>query len=191
MCQLLGGRCVAAPLCKHACAAAPGARGPPAGPPRRLRTLSWPPTSHTVKLMFLYSTVSTLKPAGRWGRRRAGGAEQCHECGARERRQLQAASIEREVGADEAEAGIGVERGTQARVGDGASIAHLWFISVDRCGYRRESGPGQLRAGCQGCLDVLAIEVAVPWARENLVEAEDIVHQECELCFKHAGHRKV
>ena len=26
-------------------------------------TLSWPPTSHTVKLMFLYSTVSTLKPA--------------------------------------------------------------------------------------------------------------------------------
>ena len=25
-------------------------------------TLSWPPTSHTVKLMFLYSTVSTLKP---------------------------------------------------------------------------------------------------------------------------------
>ena len=32
-----------------------------ATPPRR--TLSWPPTSHTVKLMFLYSTVSTLKPA--------------------------------------------------------------------------------------------------------------------------------
>merc|ERR1719469_286679 len=27
-----------------------------------LRILSWPPTSHTVKLMFLYSTVSTLKP---------------------------------------------------------------------------------------------------------------------------------
>jgi hypothetical protein len=27
------------------------------------RTLSWPPTSQTVKLMFLYSTVSTLKPA--------------------------------------------------------------------------------------------------------------------------------
>ena len=27
-------------------------------------TLSWPPTSQTVKLMFLYSTVSTLKPAG-------------------------------------------------------------------------------------------------------------------------------
>jgi len=26
-------------------------------------TLSWPPTSQTVKLMFLYSTVSTLKPA--------------------------------------------------------------------------------------------------------------------------------
>merc|ERR1719263_2289969 len=26
------------------------------------RILSWPPTSHTVKLMFLYSTVSTLKP---------------------------------------------------------------------------------------------------------------------------------
>jgi len=25
-------------------------------------TLSWPPTSQTVKLMFLYSTVSTLKP---------------------------------------------------------------------------------------------------------------------------------
>merc|ERR1711934_1316840 len=25
-------------------------------------TLSWPPTSHTVKQMFLYSTVSTLKP---------------------------------------------------------------------------------------------------------------------------------
>lgn len=24
--------------------------------------MSWPPTSHTVKLMFLYSTVSTLKP---------------------------------------------------------------------------------------------------------------------------------
>ena len=32
-------------------------------------TLSWPPTSHTVKLMFLYSTVSTLKPAGRQGGR--------------------------------------------------------------------------------------------------------------------------
>ena len=28
-------------------------------------TLSWPPTSHTVKLMFLYSTVSTLKPVRR------------------------------------------------------------------------------------------------------------------------------
>lgn len=26
------------------------------------RTLSWPPTSHTVKEMFLYSTVSTLNP---------------------------------------------------------------------------------------------------------------------------------
>lgn len=26
----------------------------------QLHTLSWPPTSHTVKLMFLYSTVSTL-----------------------------------------------------------------------------------------------------------------------------------
>lgn len=25
-------------------------------------TLSWPPTSHTVKEMFLNSTVSTLKP---------------------------------------------------------------------------------------------------------------------------------
>ena len=25
-------------------------------------TLSWPPTSHTVNEMFLYSTVSTLKP---------------------------------------------------------------------------------------------------------------------------------
>lgn len=30
----------------------------------RAPTLSWPPTSHTVKLMFLYSTVSTLKPGG-------------------------------------------------------------------------------------------------------------------------------
>lgn len=30
--------------------------------PGSLCTLSWPPTSHTVKLMFLYSTVSTLKP---------------------------------------------------------------------------------------------------------------------------------
>ena len=30
---------------------------------QRCFTLSWPPTSHTVKLMFLYSTVSTLKPA--------------------------------------------------------------------------------------------------------------------------------
>ena len=30
---------------------------------KRAPTLSWPPTSHTVKLMFLYSTVSTLKPA--------------------------------------------------------------------------------------------------------------------------------
>ena len=29
------------------------------------RTLSCPPTSHTVKEMFLYSTVSTLNPAGR------------------------------------------------------------------------------------------------------------------------------
>ena len=27
-----------------------------------VNTLSWPPTSQTVKLMFLYSTVSTLKP---------------------------------------------------------------------------------------------------------------------------------
>lgn len=26
--------------------------------------LTWPPTSQTVKLMFLYSTVSTLKPEG-------------------------------------------------------------------------------------------------------------------------------
>ena len=30
------------------------------------RTLSWPPTSHTVNEMFLYSTVSTLKPARSW-----------------------------------------------------------------------------------------------------------------------------
>ncbi len=30
--------------------------------PQVVITLSWPPTSHTVKLMFLYSTVSTLKP---------------------------------------------------------------------------------------------------------------------------------
>jgi hypothetical protein len=29
------------------------------------RILSWPPTSQTVKLMFLYSTVSTLKPRER------------------------------------------------------------------------------------------------------------------------------
>ncbi|BAT95249.1 hypothetical protein VIGAN_08193300 [Vigna angularis var. angularis] len=29
----------------------------------RVNTLSWPPTSQTVKLMFLYSTVSTLNPA--------------------------------------------------------------------------------------------------------------------------------
>lgn len=36
-------------------------------------TLSWPPTSHTVKLMFLYSTVSTLKPAaGRGGQQGCG-----------------------------------------------------------------------------------------------------------------------
>jgi len=28
-----------------------------------INTLSWPPTSQTVKLMFLYSTVSTLNPA--------------------------------------------------------------------------------------------------------------------------------
>jgi len=27
-----------------------------------INTLSWPPTSQTVKLMFLYSTVSTLNP---------------------------------------------------------------------------------------------------------------------------------
>lgn len=27
-----------------------------------MHTLSWPPTSQTVKLMFLYSTVSTLNP---------------------------------------------------------------------------------------------------------------------------------
>lgn len=51
---------------------APGERvSPPSSLPVILRescsntglTLSWPPTSHTVKLMFLYSTVSTLKPA--------------------------------------------------------------------------------------------------------------------------------
>lgn len=30
---------------------------------KRLDTLSWPPTSQTVKLIFLYSTVSTLNPA--------------------------------------------------------------------------------------------------------------------------------
>lgn len=30
---------------------------------REMLTLSWPPTSQTVKLMFLYSTVSTLNPA--------------------------------------------------------------------------------------------------------------------------------
>jgi hypothetical protein len=29
---------------------------------QRGRILSWPPTSHTVNEMFLYSTVSTLKP---------------------------------------------------------------------------------------------------------------------------------
>ena len=28
----------------------------------KILTLSWPPTSQTVKLMFLYSTVSTLNP---------------------------------------------------------------------------------------------------------------------------------
>jgi hypothetical protein len=32
-------------------------------------TLSCPPTSHTVKLMFLYSTVSTLKPVKERGER--------------------------------------------------------------------------------------------------------------------------
>lgn len=31
---------------------------------QRGRILSCPPTSHTVKEMFLYSTVSTLKPTG-------------------------------------------------------------------------------------------------------------------------------
>lgn len=36
-------------------------------------TLSWPPTSQTVKLMFLYSTVSTLKPAGRPAHHRVSG----------------------------------------------------------------------------------------------------------------------
>ena len=30
-----------------------------------VQTLSWPPTSQTVKLMFLYSTVSTLNPANK------------------------------------------------------------------------------------------------------------------------------
>jgi hypothetical protein len=35
-----------------------------AAPSGLAHTLSWPPTSHTVKLMFLYSTVSTLKPVG-------------------------------------------------------------------------------------------------------------------------------
>lgn len=29
---------------------------------KNVHTLSWPPTSQTVKLMFLYSTVSTLNP---------------------------------------------------------------------------------------------------------------------------------
>jgi hypothetical protein len=52
--------------------------GPVRAAPRRSRrntlsllslTLSWPPTSHTVNEMFLYSTVSTLKPAlGEGGR---------------------------------------------------------------------------------------------------------------------------
>lgn len=38
---------------------------------QRGRILSCPPTSHTVKEMFLYSTVSTLKPGvGRNVRRR-------------------------------------------------------------------------------------------------------------------------
>ena len=51
------------------------ARGWVCVPPSRGRTLSWPPTSHTVKLMFLYSTVSTLKPAlEAVGRRQARGS---------------------------------------------------------------------------------------------------------------------
>jgi len=33
------------------------------GKANSVSTLSWPPTSQTVKLMFLYSTVSTLNPA--------------------------------------------------------------------------------------------------------------------------------
>ena len=46
-------------------ASSPTSAGSHCRPPRTRpqRTLSWPPTSHTVKLMFLYSTVSTLKPA--------------------------------------------------------------------------------------------------------------------------------
>ena len=43
---------------QHICSTQPQLR-------RAEHTLSWPPTSHTVKLMFLYSTVSTLKPAER------------------------------------------------------------------------------------------------------------------------------
>jgi hypothetical protein len=38
--------------------------------------LSWPPTSHTVKLMFLYSTVSTLNPEGQAGAGESGSTTQ-------------------------------------------------------------------------------------------------------------------
>merc|ERR1711998_559827 len=66
------------------------------------RILSWPPTSHTVNEMFLYSTVSTLKPmvgmvvtcAARKSRMSRGGKRkqlqaahaQAAQCSAAERR---------------------------------------------------------------------------------------------------------
>ena len=40
------------------------------------RTLSWPPTSHTVNEMFLYSTVSTLKPGEGGARTERGSGRQ-------------------------------------------------------------------------------------------------------------------
>ena len=42
--------------------------------------MSWPPTSHTVNEMFLYSTVSTLKPAGDRGQSGGVAVSHRHPC---------------------------------------------------------------------------------------------------------------
>ena len=106
----------------------PRSAGGPCGRELRARTLSWPPTSHTVNEMFLYSTVSTLKPAhtrrraasasARGGFRARGGAAAAAARGggggAEHPRRKKQPKKRNKVGLEQARCGEGTARGRRA-----------------------------------------------------------------------------